>query len=189
MQQLRAAFPEAGRTGMSFSTASRHSAPTSLSSCDQQAKAEAHKCAGSLANGLAERSIGSCRRELLDHVIALAERHLLRLIHEYGIYYHEHRIHDLLEKDAPIHRAIEREARFFCDRDLHGPARRASTIGTSGARRHRTRALLNGSTPDLVEALESPNVRNQVWVHGRFFSSLFRSFAVAIRLCLSMTGQ
>jgi transposase InsO family protein len=31
-------------------------------------------------NGVAERWIGNCRRDLLDHVIALNERHLRRLI-------------------------------------------------------------------------------------------------------------
>src|SRR6266699_3617069 len=31
-------------------------------------------------NGVAERWIGSCRRELLDHVIPLNEKHLQRLI-------------------------------------------------------------------------------------------------------------
>ena len=60
-------------------------------------------------NGLAERWIGSCRRELLDHVIAFNESHLRRLIREYVSYHPEDRIHDPLEKDAPIHRAIERK--------------------------------------------------------------------------------
>jgi hypothetical protein len=60
-------------------------------------------------NGLAERWIGSCRRELLDHVIALNESHVRRLIREYVSYHHEDRIHDSLEKDSPSHRAIERK--------------------------------------------------------------------------------
>jgi putative transposase len=34
-------------------------------------------------NGLAERWIGSCRREILDHVIALNEEHLRRIVREY----------------------------------------------------------------------------------------------------------
>jgi len=34
-------------------------------------------------NGTAERWIGSCRREPLDHVIALNEQYLRRLIREY----------------------------------------------------------------------------------------------------------
>jgi putative transposase len=58
-------------------------------------------------NGLAERWVGSCRRELLDSIIALNERHLYRLIREYVDYYHHDRIHDALAKDAPNRRAVE----------------------------------------------------------------------------------
>ena len=58
-------------------------------------------------NGTAERWIGSCWREILDHVIALDERHLLRLVRDYVSYYHQDRIHDTLEKDTPDKRAIE----------------------------------------------------------------------------------
>ena len=42
-------------------------------------------------NCVAERWVGSCRRDLLDHVIALNERHLRRLLSEYVHYYHEDR--------------------------------------------------------------------------------------------------
>src|SRR5450631_1564609 len=38
-------------------------------------------------NGVAERWVGSCRRDLLDHVIALDERHLKRLLSQYISYY------------------------------------------------------------------------------------------------------
>ena len=58
-------------------------------------------------NGIAERWVGSCRRELLDSILALNERHLYRLIRAYVDYYHEDRIHDALEKDAPNRRAVE----------------------------------------------------------------------------------
>ena len=34
-------------------------------------------------NPVAERWIGSCRRELLEHVVVLGERHLFRLISSY----------------------------------------------------------------------------------------------------------
>ena len=58
-------------------------------------------------NGIAERWIGSCRRELLDHIIAWNERHLLRLLREYVAYHHDDRIHDSLGKDCPHSRVIE----------------------------------------------------------------------------------
>ena len=57
-------------------------------------------------NGISERWIGSCRRELLDHVVILNEAHLRRLIRDYISYYHEDRIHDSLEKDSPVTRAV-----------------------------------------------------------------------------------
>jgi len=44
-------------------------------------------------NGLAERWIESCRHDLLDHVIALNELHLKRLLSDYVRYYHEDRTH------------------------------------------------------------------------------------------------
>jgi hypothetical protein len=58
-------------------------------------------------NGTAERWVGSCRREILDHVIVMNERHLLRLLREYVSYHHQDRVHDSLEKDTPEKRAIE----------------------------------------------------------------------------------
>jgi putative transposase len=52
-------------------------------------------------NGVAERWVGSCRRELLNHVIALNERHLKRLLSEYVSYHHEDRTHLALGKGTP----------------------------------------------------------------------------------------
>jgi hypothetical protein len=66
-------------------------------------------------NGIAERWVGSCRRELLDHVIVLNENHLRRLVRDYIRYYHEDRIHD---KDTP-----ERRNRVL------GASRLASPVG------------------------------------------------------------
>jgi len=58
-------------------------------------------------NGVAERWVGSCRRELLDHVIPLNEHHLRRLLRDYVRYYHLDRTHDGLGKDTPDRRSIE----------------------------------------------------------------------------------
>jgi putative transposase len=52
-------------------------------------------------NGVAERWVGNCRRDLLDHVIVLNERHLRRLMTAYVRYYHEDRTHLALEKRTP----------------------------------------------------------------------------------------
>ena len=52
-------------------------------------------------NGVAERWVESCRRELLDHVITMNESHLKRLLGEYVRYYHEDRTHLGLGKGTP----------------------------------------------------------------------------------------
>ena len=52
-------------------------------------------------NGVAERWVGSCRRELLDQVIAINEWHLKRLVSEYIAYYHDDRTHIGLSKRTP----------------------------------------------------------------------------------------
>jgi putative transposase len=58
-------------------------------------------------NGVAERWIGSARRDCFDHVIALNEAHVRRLGREFIAYYHEDRTHLGLDKDTPAERAIE----------------------------------------------------------------------------------
>src|ERR1017187_8002334 len=55
-------------------------------------------------NGVAERWVGNCRRDLLDHVIVLNEGHLKRLMTAYVRYYHEDRTHLALEKRTPAGR-------------------------------------------------------------------------------------
>ncbi len=57
-------------------------------------------------NGVAERWIGSCRRELLEHVVVFGERHLARLVRSYISYYHEDRCHLGLAKDTPHKRTV-----------------------------------------------------------------------------------
>jgi len=58
-------------------------------------------------NCYAERLIGSIRRDCLDHVIVINERHLDRILKEYFLYYHRSRTHLSLEKDCPETRAVE----------------------------------------------------------------------------------
>jgi transposase InsO family protein len=58
-------------------------------------------------NGFAERLIGSIRRECVDQMIVLGEAHLRRILTKYAAYYNELRTHRSLNKDAPIHRAIQ----------------------------------------------------------------------------------
>jgi len=60
-------------------------------------------------NGVAERWVGTCRRDLLDHVIVLNRRHLKRLINEYVLYYLEDRTHLALEKGTPAGREAKED--------------------------------------------------------------------------------
>jgi putative transposase len=62
-------------------------------------------------NPYCERLIGSIRRELLDHVIVLNERHLRRILSAYLNYYHQARPHMGLGRNAPEPRAVERPER------------------------------------------------------------------------------
>jgi putative transposase len=60
-------------------------------------------------NGVAERWVGTCRRDLLDHAIVLNRRHLKRLINEYVLYYLEDRTHLALEKGTPAGREAKED--------------------------------------------------------------------------------
>lgn len=60
-------------------------------------------------NGVAERFVGSCRRDLFDHVIVLNNRHLKRLMHEYVRYYHDDRTHLGLGKQTPANRKAAKD--------------------------------------------------------------------------------
>ena len=56
-------------------------------------------------NPVAERWIGSCRRELMNHVVVFSERHAVRLVQEYLAYHHQDRTHLGLAKGTPEGRA------------------------------------------------------------------------------------
>src|SRR6202045_3765455 len=71
-------------------------------------------------NGVAERLIGSIRRECLDHIIVLGEAHLRRILKSYARYYNETRTHLALDKDAPLSRTVKRAGRILCRPVLGG---------------------------------------------------------------------
>ena len=54
-----------------------------------------------------ERMIGSIRRECLDNVVVLSERHLRRILKDYFSHYHRWRCHQSLEMDCPEPRAVQ----------------------------------------------------------------------------------
>jgi putative transposase len=57
-------------------------------------------------NPYAERLIGTIRRDCLDHVIVVNERHLKRILSEYFRYYHRWRTHLSLDLDCPEPRPV-----------------------------------------------------------------------------------
>jgi len=69
------------------------------------------------ANALIERFLGSVRRECLDHVLILGERHLHQVLHEYLGYFNQARPHQGLQQaipEPPTHPAIRRPSGSFC---------------------------------------------------------------------------
>lgn len=72
-------------------------------------------------NPYAERVIGSLRRECLNEVIVLNERHLRRVLQSYVDYYHHWRTHRSLAMEAPAPRAIQPPA--------VGPIRKLPEVG------------------------------------------------------------
>jgi hypothetical protein len=72
-------------------------------------------------NPVCERVIGTLRRECLDHIIVLNEKHLRSVLDDYiNNYYNVSRTHMSLEKDAPIHRPVQSNGRIVSKPILGG---------------------------------------------------------------------
>ena len=54
------------------------------------------------SNAIAERWIGGCRRELLDHTLVWNQTHLRRILREYATHHNQHRPHRSLHGAAPL---------------------------------------------------------------------------------------
>jgi transposase InsO family protein len=79
-------------------------------------------------NGVTERWVGNCRRDLLDHVIVVNEPHLKRLMNEYVRHYHEDRTHLALAKGTPAGRRAAKNP---------GVVRRIASMPRLGGLHHR----------------------------------------------------
>jgi transposase InsO family protein len=109
IQQLREAFPfDSTPRYLIFDRGANFSSEVieTVKSFDIQPKRTSFR--SPWQNGVAERWVGSSRRDLLDHVIVVNERHLKRLMNEYIRYYHEDRTHLGLAKGTPEGREPEK---------------------------------------------------------------------------------
>lgn len=107
VQQMREAWPYApAHRFLLFDRASKFGNDVISSAKDMGSQPVRTAFRSPWQNGVAEPWVGSCRRDLLDHVIVLNERHLKRLMAEHVRYYHEDRTHLGLGKDTPAGRPI-----------------------------------------------------------------------------------
>ena len=106
-QQLREAFPDdSAPRFLIFDNDSIFSAKVTkaIRSLDTEPKRTAFR--SPWQNGLAERWVGTCKREIIDHVIVINEDHLRRILRDYVSYYNTERVHTVLQ-DSPNGRSVE----------------------------------------------------------------------------------
>jgi len=72
------------------------------------------------ANEIAERLVGTFRRECLDHVIVVNERHLRYVLREFVRHYNEARPHQALDLEVPKPRAGPPGTRAITSRAVLG---------------------------------------------------------------------
>src|SRR5271169_1453970 len=102
IQQLREAFPyRSGPRFWIFDRDSKYGLEVACAVRSMAIRPVRTSFESPWQNGVAERWVESCRRDLLDHIIALNECHLKRLLSEYVRYYHEDRTHLGLAKGTP----------------------------------------------------------------------------------------
>jgi transposase InsO family protein len=102
VQQLREAFPFGSAPRfVIFDRDAKYGAEVPAAIRSMKIKCIRTSLRSPWQNGIAERWVESCRRDLLDHVIALNRRHLRRLLADYVGYYHDDRTHLGLEKGTP----------------------------------------------------------------------------------------
>ena len=83
-------------------------------------------------NGVAERLIGSIRRECVDHMIVFGEAHLRRILRSYARYCNGIRTHRSLHKDAPSSRPVQRTGVINSRAILGGPHRHYARVWDFG---------------------------------------------------------
>ena len=88
------------------------------------------------ANSIAERWVRTVRRECLDHLIPLNERHLLTILAEFVDYYNHDRLHRSLSLQAPLPKPQARHGGITVRAvlgGLHHVYERAASTGLTSA--------------------------------------------------------
>ena len=105
IQQLREAFPyQSAPRFLIFDRDAKYGLEVPIAVRSMAIRPVRTSFQSSWQNGIAERWVESCRRDLFDHVIAFNERDLKRLLSDYVRYYHEDRTHLGLRKETPAGR-------------------------------------------------------------------------------------
>jgi putative transposase len=165
VQQLREAFPfEPAPRFLIFDRDGKYGLQVPDSVRSLRMSPVRTSCESPWQNGVAERWVESCRRDLLDHIIAVNERHLKRLLADSVNYYHDDRTHLGLGKGTPDRRIRSvASGRVLSQERLGGLVYRLThpyNIYVACARA-RPRELSRSSTQFLVECRLFPLWRRE----------------------------
>ncbi len=106
-QQLRDAFPfESAPRFMIFDRGATFTGGVMATLRSMQVEPTRTSYRSPWQNGVAERFVGTVRRQLLDHVIVLNEHHLRRLLESFIAHYNQDRTHLALSKNSPLGRPV-----------------------------------------------------------------------------------
>jgi integrase-like protein len=123
-------------------------------------------------NPYAERLIGTLRRDCLDHVLILGERHLRRILTSYFSYYNEIRTHLSLDKDASLPRAVQR-----CGTIVATPILSGCIISTRGYNFREGQGYITNTSGYNFR-------KGQVSKHATYFSSSPQRWRAVIKIPL-----
>ena len=117
-------------------------------------------------NAIAERWIGGCRRELLDHTLIWNQAHLRRILRQYETHHNQHRQHRSLHGAAPL-----KPLPPPTDRSRSVPCPKTGSRWWSGQRispgrmtwtRFSARTAQAGARPEVINLAEHQIRRKQV---------------------------